>query len=133
MRILSVDDSSTVRESIKDMLKSLDAELLEAENGQMALDLLNSSDGGIDLIILDWEMPVMSGYEFLARLKEDERLRSIPVIMLTTMSQKEKVIDAIRSGVRQYILKPFSADMLIGKIMQILNISAPSPQPEQKD
>lgn len=132
MKILSVDDSSTVRESIKEMLQSFENEFLEAENGQMALDLIESSGGNIDLILLDWEMPVMDGFEFLSRLKADERFKAIPVIMLTTMSQKEKVVDAIRAGVRQYLLKPFTADMLIGKIIQVMNINAPAGQKEEK-
>lgn len=133
MKILSVDDSSTVRESIKEMLQNLDAELLEAENGQMALEMMASSEGNVDLILLDWEMPVMDGYEFLRRLKADERFRAIPVIMLTTMSQKEKVVEAIRAGVKQYVLKPFTAEMLIGKIMQVLNINASSVQADHKE
>jgi two-component system chemotaxis response regulator CheY len=126
MKILAVDDSSTVRETIREMLEPVKAEFMEADNGQAALDFLVSIDGNVDLILLDWEMPVMNGYEFLACIRKDERLRSIPVIMLTSVSQKEKVVDAIRAGVKQYILKPFSSEILFGKIMQVLGANPSS-------
>jgi two-component system, chemotaxis family, chemotaxis protein CheY len=88
------------------------------------LKVLEEHAGEVDLILLDWEMPKMNGYEFLKTVKGDSRYRSIPVIMLTTVSQKEKMIDAIRSGAKQYLTKPFSSETLLTKIIQALGIDS---------
>ncbi len=124
MKVLSVDDSKTIRQTVKNMVEVLGVEFLEAENGSEALNVLNSCDGQVDLILLDWEMPVMNGFEFLQEAKKDERYRSIPVIMLTSVSQKEKVIDAIRAGAKQYLTKPFSGEDLLTKIVQTLGMDS---------
>jgi len=118
MRILSVDDSKTIRQTIINMAEVIGMEVLEAENGQKGLDVLEAVNGNVDLILLDVEMPVMNGHEFLKIVKQDKRYQSIPVIMLTSVSQKEKVIDAVRSGARQYITKPFSGEDVLAKIIQ---------------
>ncbi len=87
MRVLSVDDSRTARHVIRNMAEVLGLEFLEAENGVAALKLLDSNSEKIDLIILDWEMPEMNGQEFLEIIKQHERHRNIPVIMVTTVTQ----------------------------------------------
>ncbi len=122
MRILSIDDSKTIRLSIKNLVEVIGMDLLEAENGQKGLDVLDAVEGRVDLILLDVEMPVMNGHEFLKKIKENRRYRAIPVIMLTSVSQKEKVIDAIRSGARQYITKPFSGEDVLAKIIQTIGL-----------
>ena len=122
MRILSVDDSRTVRQTVKSIVEVIGIDFLEAEDGKEALKVLEETDGKIDLILLDWEMPNVNGYEFLQAIKKNERFNNIPVIMLTTVSQKEKMIDAIRAGAKQYITKPFSSETLLTKILQALGI-----------
>ena len=124
MKVLSIDDSKTVREAVRTMVEVIGADFLEAENGIAGLNVLESENGKIDLILLDWEMPEMNGYDFLTTVKADKRYRSIPVIMLTTVSQKEKVIDAIRAGAKQYITKPFSTEDILTKIVQALGLDA---------
>jgi two-component system, chemotaxis family, chemotaxis protein CheY len=124
MKILSVDDSITIRQTVNNMLDVLGIDFLEAENGKEALKVLEQSNGEVDLILLDWEMPVMDGKEFLDTVKADKRYRSIPVIMLTSITQKEKVIDAIRAGAKQYITKPFSSEDLLAKIVQALGMDS---------
>ncbi len=124
MRVLSVDDSKTTRRAIRNMVEVLGLEFAEAENGVEALKVLESCSGRIDLIILDWEMPEMNGHEFLEKIKRDDRYVSIPVIMVTTVSQKEKVIDAVRAGAKQYITKPFSGEDLLTKIVQTLGMDS---------
>jgi two-component system, chemotaxis family, chemotaxis protein CheY len=124
MKILSVDDSKTIRSTVKSIVDVIGIELLEAEDGVEGLRVLEENSGDIDLILLDWEMPNMNGYEFLQNVKHDHRFRSIPVIMLTTVSQKEKMIDAIRSGAKQYLTKPFSSETLLTKIVQALGIDS---------
>ncbi len=124
MKILSVDDSRTVRSTVKNIVDVIGIELLEAEDGEEGLRVLEDHTGEVDLILLDWEMPNMNGYQFLQTVKQDARFRSIPVIMLTTVSQKEKMIDAIRSGAKQYLTKPFSSEVLLTKIIQALGIDS---------
>lgn len=124
MKILSVDDSKTVRQIIQNMASVIASEFLEAENGVKALKVLESCNGQVDLIILDWEMPEMDGHEFLKIIKNDKRYRSIPVIMLTTVTEKDKVIDAVRAGAKQYITKPFSGEDLLTKIVHALGIDS---------
>ncbi len=122
MRVLSVDDSKTIRQTVQNMVEVIGVEFFEAENGVEGIKMLEKLDGKIDLIMLDWEMPEMDGFEFLKTVKADKRFRSIPVIMLTTISQKEKVIDAIRAGAKQYITKPFSSEDLLTKMVQTLGV-----------
>lgn len=122
MRILSVDDSKTIRQSIKNLAEVIGMEVLEAENGQEGLEVLAAVKGDVGLILLDVEMPVMDGYEFLRIVKQDKRYQSIPVIMLTSVSQKEKVIEAVRIGAKQYITKPFSGEDVLAKIIQAVGM-----------
>lgn len=122
MRVLSVDDSKTIRQTVQNMVEVIGVEFYEAENGLEGIKMLEKLDGKIDLIMLDWEMPEMDGFEFLKTVKADKRFRAIPVIMLTTISQKEKVIDAIRAGAKQYITKPFSSEDLLTKMVQTLGV-----------
>jgi len=124
MRILSVDDSKTVRATVKSIVEVIGIELLEAEDGLEGQKVLDQVNGDVDLILLDWEMPNVDGYEFLTKVKKDKRYRGIPVIMLTTVSQKEKMIEAIRAGAKQYITKPFSSETLLTKIVQALGIDS---------
>ncbi len=125
MRVLSVDDSKTVRQLIRNMVEVLPVEFLEAENGMEALRTLKSCNGDVDLIILDWDMPVMDGLEFLKIIKSNAAYRAIPVIMVTTEAQKDRVVDAVRSGVKQYITKPFSGEDLLTAVVAALDLDGP--------
>ncbi|MDW8002785.1 MAG: response regulator [Deltaproteobacteria bacterium] len=111
MKVLVVDDFATMRKIIKNVLKQLDIEnVKEAENGKQALEILRSEK--IDLIISDWIMPEMTGIEFLKACKSDENIKKIPFIMVTAEAQKSSVIEAIQSGVDNYIVKPFTPEKL---------------------
>jgi two-component system chemotaxis response regulator CheY len=122
MRIMTVDDSATVRQYIRSAIEILGFELLEAGNGQEALALLEAEQGRIDLILLDWNMPVLDGFETLGRIKTDDRFKSIPVTMVTTETERHKVVSAIAAGAKNYVMKPFSQEDLIGKIMESLGM-----------
>lgn len=124
MKILSVDDSKTIRNAVKSIVEVIGIEFFEAVDGLDALKVLEENNGDFNLILLDWEMPNINGYEFLQKVKNDKRFRSIPVIMLTSISEKEKMIDAIRAGAKQYITKPFSSETLLTKIVQALGIDS---------
>ncbi|MCX8110297.1 MAG: response regulator [Syntrophorhabdaceae bacterium] len=111
MNVLVVDDFSTMRKIIKNVLKQIGIEsVLEAENGKIALDLLKKEE--VNLIISDWIMPEMTGIDFLKACKEDEHIKKIPFIMVTAEAQKGNIMEAIKSGVDNYIVKPFTPEKL---------------------
>lgn len=111
MKVLVVDDFATMRKIIKNVLKQINIEnVLEAENGKHALSLLQNDP--VDLIISDWIMPEMTGIEFLKACKADDNIKKIPFIMVTAEAQKDNIMEAIKSGVDNYIVKPFTPDKL---------------------
>lgn len=121
MKILSVDDSKATRMFVKNAVDVLGFDFLEAEDGQAALDLLEK-EGAVDLILLDWNMPVMNGIEFLEKIKIDEKFKDIPVTMVTTEIERHKVVEAVGKGAKNYVMKPFTQEDLIGKIMESLGM-----------
>ena len=119
-KILSVDDSGTMRRIIGRAIQVLGYELLEAGNGLEALTTLASHVGDVALVILDVNMPEMDGMETLARIKADPRFQAIPVMMLTTDSDRGRIIQAVQAGAANYLTKPFSQDDLLAKIAACL-------------
>ena len=120
MKILSVDDSAVVRKIIKSAIGVLGYDFIEAEDGKEALLLLETEYNDIGLILLDWNMPGLDGYEVLRILKENERYKDIPVMMVTTESEKSNIVSAIRAGAINYLTKPFSNEDLLAKIMECM-------------
>jgi two-component system, chemotaxis family, chemotaxis protein CheY len=119
MRILVVDDFATMRKIVRNVLKQINqTDVAEAENGKAALGVLRAEQ--IGLIISDWIMPEMTGIDFLRACKEDPELKRIPFIMVTAEAQKESVIEAIKGGVDNYIVKPFTPDKLQVAINQAM-------------
>lgn len=111
MKVLVVDDFATMRKIIKNVLKQINIEnVVEAENGKHALGVL--AGDSVDLIISDWIMPEMTGIEFLKACKADDNIKKIPFIMVTAEAQKDNIMEAIKSGVDNYIVKPFTPDKL---------------------
>ena len=118
MKIMVVDDMSTMRRIVKNLLKQLGfANVEEAENGQEALTKLRADRFGF--VVSDWNMPVMSGIELLKAIRADETLKSIPVLMVTAEAQKENIIEAVQAGVSNYVVKPFTAEILQEKMSKI--------------
>jgi len=112
-----VDDFATMRKVIRNLLKQLGYEnIVEAENGEAALSVLKSRQ--VDLIISDWNMPTMSGYELLKAVRADGELQKTPFLMVTAEALKENVVQAVKAGVSNYIVKPFTAEVLNDKIGQ---------------
>jgi two-component system chemotaxis response regulator CheY len=111
MRVLVVDDFATMRKIIKNVLKQISIEnVVEAESGKHALSVMKNDQ--VDLIISDWIMPEMTGIEFLKACKSDDVYKTIPFIMVTAEAQKDNIMEAIKSGVDNYIVKPFTPDKL---------------------
>lgn len=119
LKVLVVDDFPTMRRIVKNLLKQLGFENIdEAEDGGQALTRLRG--GGYGLVISDWNMPNMEGIELLRNVrKEAEPLKDIPFLMVTAEAEKEKVIEAIKAGVDNYIVKPFTAEILKEKLEKI--------------
>jgi len=121
LNILSVDDVLVVRKIIKRVVEGMGGNLLEASSGMEAFSIMASNDK-IDLILLDWNMPQMDGFEFLSKKKNDEKYRQIPVIMVSNENEKDKVIKAIQAGASNYLSKPFSEEDLTKKIVESLGL-----------
>lgn len=123
MKLLVVDDSSTMRRIIKNTLQRLGYEdIFEAENGVEAWDILDkNSDMGV--LITDWNMPEMNGLELVKKTRADSRFVDIPIIMITTEGGKVEVITAIKAGVNNYIVKPFTPQVLKEKLEVVLGIN----------
>ena len=120
MKILVVDDFSTMRRIVKNILRQLDfTNIVEADDGSTALDVLQKEK--INMIVSDWNMPKMTGLELLKAVRADDALKDIPFLMVTAEAQQENIIEAVKSGVSNYIVKPFTAETLGQKIKQIFN------------
>lgn len=119
-KILTVDDSKTIRMIVKKAFKPYNCELFEGENGVEGLAI--AAKEMPDLIILDITMPVMTGIEMLGKLKAENDLNDIPVIMLTAESGKENVMQIVKMGVKDYIVKPFKGEQLIERAKNILKL-----------
>ncbi|MFZ5644105.1 MAG: response regulator [Bacillota bacterium] len=122
MNILSVDDVMVVRKIIKHVVEGMGGSLIEASSGMEAFVTLEKDPEKIDLILLDWNMPNMNGLEFLAKIKSSEKLKHIPVVMVTNEGEKGKIIKAIQAGASNYLVKPFTEQDLTKKIVDCLGL-----------
>ena len=119
MRILVVDDFATMRKVIRNLLRQSGYQnVTEAEDGVVALKELRSQK--IDFVISDWNMPNMTGIELLRAVRADSELSSLPFLMVTAESLKDNVLEAVKAGVSNYIVKPFTAEVLSEKIEKII-------------
>jgi len=118
MKILIVDDFSTMRRIIKNLLRDLGFNNTdEADDGQTGLPKLQS--GNFDFLVTDWNMPGMTGIDLLRAVRADEKLKTLPVLMVTAEAKKEQIVLAAQEGVNGYIVKPFTAQTLKEKIDKI--------------
>ncbi len=123
MKILTVDDSRMIRVIIKNTIKSLGFDVVEAANADIALEVIEENQD-INLILLDWNMPGMNGYELLKILKKDERFKNIPVMMVTTEGERKNVVKAIQAGAENYLTKPFTPEDLSTKVVECLGLAS---------
>jgi two-component system chemotaxis response regulator CheY len=115
--VLVVDDMATVRLVVTECLTALGfTSIIQATNGQMAWDLLNSTDAGVGLILSDWNMPKLTGVDFARLVRADKRHNRIPFILITTESESSKVIEAVKAGIDNYIVKPFTLEVFRDKL-----------------
>jgi two-component system chemotaxis response regulator CheY len=118
MKLRVVDDFSTMRRIIKNLLRDLGlTNTQEADDGQTALPMLK--EGDFDFVVTDWTMPGMQGIDLLKHIRADEKLKHLPVLMVTAEAKREQIIAAAQAGVNGYIVKPFTAGTLKEKLDKI--------------
>jgi two-component system, chemotaxis family, chemotaxis protein CheY len=119
IKILVVDDFATMRKVVRNLLKQGGYDdIVEAEDGVMALKALKSQK--IDVVVSDWNMPNMSGLELLKAVRADAELTKTPFLMVTAEALQDNVVAAVKAGVNNYIVKPFTAEVLNEKIKKIM-------------
>ncbi len=124
MKLLVVDDSSTMRRIIKNTLSRLGYnDVLEAEHGLEGWEKLQS-DSSINVLITDWNMPEMNGLELVKKVRAEAKYTDMPIIMVTTEGGKAEVITALKAGVNNYIVKPFTPQVLKEKLEAVLGVNS---------
>lgn len=118
MKVLVVDDFSTMRRIVKNLLRDLGfTNIQEADDGSTALPMLQN--GAFDFVVTDWNMPGMQGIDLLRAIRADASLAHIPVLLITAEAKKEQIVMAAQAGVNGYIVKPFTAATLKTKLDKI--------------
>ena len=115
MKALVIDDSRAIRRILVKTLKELDIEVVEAGHGQEALDKLAAGEE-VDLIMVDWNMPEMNGYDFIVAVRGQEKFNDVPIMMVTTESEMSQMTRAIEAGATEYLMKPFTKEMIAEKL-----------------
>jgi two-component system chemotaxis response regulator CheY len=123
MKVLVVDDFATMRKIVRNILKQIGFEnIMEAEDGNAALRLIKNEPVG--LVVTDWNMPNMTGLDLLKAIRQDPQIANLPVLMVTAEGLKENVMDAVKAGVNNYVVKPFTAEVLQEKLETIFKKQA---------
>lgn len=121
MKLIVADDSRLIRGIIEKTATAIGFEVLQAANGEDALNHLEAAGGKeINLVLLDWNMPMMNGIDVLKNMRADDRFKEIPVLMVSTESEDDKIKEAIDAGAHGYLTKPFNAEKLTDAIHQVL-------------
>jgi two-component system chemotaxis response regulator CheY len=115
MRALVIDDSRSIRAIIGKMLRENGMEVQEAANGREGLDQLERTDG-IELVLVDWNMPVMDGLEFIQAVRAQRIYDSVRLVMVTTEAEQSQVLRAMNAGANEYVMKPFTQEILTAKL-----------------
>jgi len=123
LKLLVVDDSSTMRRIIKNTLARLGyKDILEGADGVEGWNAIDSNPD-VEMLITDWNMPEMNGLELVKKVRADERFVDLPIIMVTTEGGKAEVITALKAGVNNYIVKPFTPQVLKEKLGAVMGVS----------
>ncbi len=115
-KALIVDDSRAVRMILAKTMKDLGYEVREAGNGREALEVMETEQRSVSLVLADWNMPEMNGFELLQRLRGNPELANLVVLMVTTETEVEQMAAALEAGANEYVMKPFSRDILVDKL-----------------
>ena len=115
-KALIVDDSKTIRMVLGKIMRELGYETCEAANGQDALKVMETEKSTVDLVLADWNMPVMNGLDMVKHLRQDPELAALKVIMVTTETEIDHMVSALEAGANEYVMKPFTKDILKEKL-----------------
>jgi len=115
MRALVIDDSRTVRAIIGNILREVGVEVIEAADGREGLAQLNQAPG-VELVLVDWNMPVMNGLDFIKAVRSDRAFDPVRIMMVTTETEQEQVMRALAAGANEYLMKPFTKEILVAKL-----------------
>ena len=118
-KALVVDDSRAVRMILARTLKELGFEVREAANGREALDVIETEKTAVSLVLADWNMPEINGLELLKRLRQKPELASLVVVMVTTETELDQMAAALEAGANEYVMKPFTKDILVEKLQLV--------------
>ncbi len=118
MYALIIDDSRAMRRILRNIVEPLGFEILEAGNGQEGLTCLHQA-GHVEVTLVDWNMPVMNGLEFVKAVRADDSWREMKMVMVTTETEPAQMARALMAGVDEFVMKPFTADILIDKLKLI--------------
>ncbi|RJP78156.1 MAG: response regulator [Candidatus Zixiibacteriota bacterium] len=117
MKVLVVDDSATMRRIIiKNLNDAGFSDTVEAENGIEAISRM----AGVELVLTDWNMPVMDGLSFVKEIRRNTAYANVPIVMITSIGAKKEVVEALKQGVNNYIVKPFTPAILIEKVKSVI-------------
>ena len=115
LRAMVVDDSRAMRGILRRILNERGIAVVEAANGRQALELLQSGEQ-VQLALVDWNMPEMTGYEFVCAVRRVSTWDSMPIMMVTTEAEIEQMTRALEAGANEYVMKPFTSDVIAGKL-----------------
>ncbi|MEZ6132893.1 MAG: response regulator [Planctomycetaceae bacterium] len=119
MHALIIDDSRAIRRILRRIVEPLGFSVLEAEHGQDGLKKLHEHIETVELILVDWNMPVMDGLQFVKALRADPAIRRIPIVMVTTETEPAQMARALMAGVDEFVMKPFTVEILTEKLALI--------------
>ncbi|MDH5763306.1 MAG: response regulator [Nitrospinota bacterium] len=114
MRALVIDDSKSIRSILSKILIEIGFSVEEAANGLEALDIIQKDK--VELALVDWNMPDMNGYEFIQEVRKDNTYKDMRLMMVTTETEMNKVVEALEAGANEYVMKPFTKEMIVEKL-----------------
>lgn len=115
-KAMVVDDSRAIRMILANTLAELGYEVCQAANGKEAVAVIEKANGGISLILVDWNMPEMNGLEFVQHVRADSRFDQIPLMMVTTETEMPQMVRALEAGANEYVMKPFTKEIITDKL-----------------
>ena len=125
MRALVIDDSKSIRSILSKILMEIGFTVEEAGTGLEALDVIKKEK--VDLALVDWNMPDMNGFEFIQEVRKDNTYKDMRMMMVTAETEMNKVVEALEAGANEYVMKPFTKDMIVEKLA-LMGMDIPSPE-----
>ena len=119
MKALVIDDSRAMRMILTRTLSEIGYEVVQAANGREALESVPAIAGDLSVILVDWNMPEMNGYDFVVEFRKDKEMSHVPIMMVTSESEMDRVEAALRAGANEYLMKPFTTDGVRAKLMML--------------